>query len=132
MRAVLAVNVLVSGLLAPEGAPAEPMRRWLAGEFELVVSEKLLAELRRAPVYPKLRGRVPEAVAPELVSLIRANATIRPDTPHPPRRSRDPGDDYVIALAESSASILVTGDQDVLDLSGPILSPARFAAGLEA
>lgn len=134
MRAVLDVNVLISGLLAREGPSALLIRRWLAGDFELVVSEGLLFELRRAFVYPKLRARIPEAAAAEFVGLLRATATIRPDPSNPPRQSRDPGDDYVIALAESTASILVTGDQDLLDLSAsrPILTPVDFVARLEA
>ena len=59
---------------------------------------------------------------------------MRPDPPNPAQRSRDPGDDYLIALAESSASILVSGDQDILALSEsrPILAPADFQARLGA
>lgn len=134
MRAVLDVNVLVSGLLAPAGASALLIRRWLAGDFEIVVSERLLAELGRALAYSKLRARVPDAAAAEFTGLLRATATIRPDPPNAARQSRDPGDDYLIALAESSAAILVTGDKDILDLSvsRPILTPAGFVARLGA
>ena len=133
MRAVLDVNVLISGLLAPDGASARLIRRWLEGDFELVVSERLLAELKRALAYPKLRARIPAAASDEFIGLVRATATVRLDPPNPPGRSRDPGDDYLIALAESSASILVSGDQDVVALSAsrPILAPADFEARLK-
>jgi len=133
VRAVLDINVLISGLLAPDGASARLIRRWLEGDFELVVSERLLAELKRALAYPKLRARIPEAASDEFIGLVRATATVRHDPPNLPARSRDPGDDYLIALAESSASILVSGDQDVVALSAsrPILAPADFEARLK-
>jgi uncharacterized protein len=132
VRAVLDINVLISGLLAPDGASARLIRRWLEGDFELIVSERLLAELRRALAYPKLRARISDAASDEFIGLIRATATMRPDPPNPPQRSRDPGDDYLIALAESSASILISGDQDILALSEslPILAPADFEVKL--
>ncbi len=132
MRAVLDINVLISSLLAPDGASARLIQRWLEGDFELVVSERLLAELKRALTYPKLRARISEAASDQFIGLVRATATMRPDPPNPPQQSRDPGDDYLIALAESSASILVSGDQDILALSEsrPILAPADFEARL--
>jgi len=132
VRAVLDINVLISGLLAPDGASARLIQRWLEGDFELVVSERLLAELKRALTYPKLRARISEAASDQFIGLVRATATMRPDPPNPPQQSRDPGDDYLIALAESSASILVSGDQDILALSEsrPILAPADFEARL--
>lgn len=129
---MLDINVLISGLLAPDGASARLIQRWLEGDFELVVSERLLAELKRALTYPKLRARISEAASDQFIGLVRATATMRPDPPNPPQQSRDPGDDYLIALAESSASILVSGDQDILALSEsrPILAPADFEARL--
>jgi len=129
---VLDINVLISSLLAPDGASARLIQRWLEGDFELVVSERLLAELKRALTYPKLRARISEAASDQFIGLVRATATMRPDPPNPPQQSRDPGDDYLIALAESSASILVSGDQDILALSEsrPILAPADFEARL--
>jgi putative PIN family toxin of toxin-antitoxin system len=132
VRAVLDVNVLISGLVAPDGAFARLTRRWLEGDFELVVSERLLAELKRALAYPKLRTRIPGAASDEFIDLVRATATVRPDPPNAPRRSRDSGDDYLIALAESTGSILVSGDQDILALSAsrPILAPPDFDARL--
>ena len=55
------------------------------------------------------------------------------DPPAPARRSRDPGDDYLLALAESAVAILVTGDQDLLDVKGlPVRSPRAFQEALPA
>jgi predicted nucleic acid-binding protein len=57
-----------------------------------------------------------------------------PDPAESPRRSRDAGDDYLLALASSGSAIVVTGDRDLLALSGelPIYSPSAFLGLLEA
>jgi uncharacterized protein len=116
VRAVLDPNILIAALLST-GAPAQLVGRWPAGEFELVVSEALLAELERALAYPKLRQRVSAEEAPELVALLRDGAILAPDAPNPPRRSSDAGDDYLLALAESERAVLVTGDHHLLALA---------------
>ena len=118
MRAVLDPNILIAALLSPTGAPAELVGRWLAGEFELIVCEALLAELERALAYPKLRRRVSAEEAAELVDLLRDGAILAPDPRNPPpRRSPDPGDDYLLALAESERAVLATGDHHLLALA---------------
>ncbi len=130
-RAVLDPNVLISALLSPSGSPAALVARWLAGEFELVVSEQLLAELRRALAYPKLRSRITDEEATAFVDLLGRTATKVEDPATSARRSRDPGDDYLLALADASAAILVTGDQDLIALADvPVLSPAAFLESL--
>jgi predicted nucleic acid-binding protein len=57
---------------------------------------------------------VPPDEAAEFVALLRDGSTIGPDPPKPIRRSADPGDDYLIALAEAERGLLVTGDQHLL------------------
>ena len=133
MRAVLDPNVLISSLLSPTGAPAALLRRWFDGEFELVASALLLAELARAIAYPKLRRRIAVEDAKLFIDLLERAATLAEDPALAPQRSRDPGDDYLLALAESSGAILVTGGQDLLSLKGlPVMSPRAFLATLPA
>jgi putative PIN family toxin of toxin-antitoxin system len=117
VRAVLDPNILISALLSPSGAPAQLLSRWLAGEFELVVSDQLLAELERALRFPKLQRRIAATDALELLALLRDTAMLVPDPRAPPRRSPDPGDDYLLGLAEAASAILVSGDEHVLGLA---------------
>jgi uncharacterized protein len=117
VRAVLDPNILIAALLSPTGAPGQLVGRWLAGEFEVIVSETLLPELERALAYSKLRRRVSAEEAAELVDLLRGGAVHASDPPSPPRRSPDPGDDYLLALAESERAVLVSGDQHLLALA---------------
>ena len=129
MRAVLGPNVIISGLLSPSGNAAWLLRAWERGEFELVVSAGLLAELERALNYPKLHRRIPEGDARQVLRWLSQSGTIAADPdPRQPVRSEDPGDDYLIALAASMRAILVSGDKDLLDLAEeiPVISPAQF------
>lgn len=128
MRAVLDPNILISALLARSGAPAQIVSRWLAGDFELVVAEGLLAELERALAYPKLRRRIAAADAAEFLNVVREGAVVAVDPLDPSRRSPDPGDDYLVALAEGERAVLVSGDQHLLELAGrfPILTARAF------
>lgn len=133
MRAVLDVNVLVSALLSRAGSPGRLIALWLGGAFELVVSEALLAELDRALTYPKLREHIGREDAADFLELLRSTASIFADAEHPDHVSGDPGDDYLVALASASASILVTGDSHLLVLASdlPIQPTAVFHARLE-
>jgi putative PIN family toxin of toxin-antitoxin system len=134
VRAVLDPNIVIAALLSPSGAPAQIVSRWLGGEFELVVSELLLAEFERALAYPKLRTRVGSAEAAAFVALLRSRALIAPDPGSAPRRSADPGDDYLLALAESQRAVLVAGDRHLLDLADelPIQTARAWLQALAA
>jgi putative PIN family toxin of toxin-antitoxin system len=134
VRAVLDTNVLIAALISRLGPSATLVLRWLDGEFDLVVSEQLLAELYRALAYPKLQARIRPAEASAFIELLRSTATMAADAEIAPPRSRDPGDDYLVALAESAAAVLVSGDLDLLALAPglPVLSPADFLERLGA
>jgi hypothetical protein len=131
VRAVLDPNVLISALLSPAGAPARVLRTWLDGGFELVVSPDLLAELERALGYPKLRKHVSAEDARDVLDWLASTAHMARDPEDPPTvASSDPGDDYLIALAEAERAVLVSGDDHLLALADqiPVLRPAEFLA----
>ena len=134
MRAVLDPNVLVSAALSAKGSPAELVRRWFEGGFELVASDALLEELRRVLAYPKIQARVPAEDADSLLELIGAEASLAADPSlTPPVRPDDPDDVYLVALAVAEGAALVSGDRHLLDLAGelPIYTPVEFLQQLE-
>jgi putative PIN family toxin of toxin-antitoxin system len=134
VRAVLDPNVLISALLSRDGTPARVLRAWLEGAFELIVSDALLGELERALAYPKLRSRVERSDAREIIELLRRSAGMLDDPDHTPSvRSPDPGDDYLIALAEAAQAFIVSGDGHLLGLAGqvPVFAPADFLTQLD-
>ena len=133
MRAVLDANVLIPAALSPGGSPAQLLVAWQAGEFDLIVSPKLIAEVRRALAYPKLARLVPSADADAFVAWIGRSAVLTPDPDGPPPvHSVDPGDDYLLALAAANQAFLVSGDADLTTLAGdfPVRTPADFLAQL--
>ena len=121
MRGVLDPNVVISGLLSPKGTPAEVLRAFDRGEFELIASQALLDELRRALGYSKLRAHISEEDAVAVVRWVSDTATVV-SSPQaiPSVRSADPGDDYLIALASAHRAALVSGDKHLLSLSNEI------------
>jgi uncharacterized protein len=133
VRAVLDPNVLISALLSPAGPPARLLEAWSRGDFELIASPLLLAELRRALTYPKLRKRIPEQLADEFLAYLTRSAEGAEDPSEPPPiGSPDPDDDYLISLAAHERAMLVSGDTHLLGLSDrlPVLSAADFLARL--
>ncbi len=134
MRAILDVNVLVSALLSPNGAPAQLLVAWKEGRYELLVSPLLLEELERSLSYPKIRKRIDAVDAERFVEALRASATVIADPDEkPPLRSPDPGDDYLLTLAATENAPIVSGDRHLLELDdrAPVFSPRSFLATLE-
>lgn len=125
--------MLVSAALSARGAPAEIIRRWLVGEFELLVSPLLLEELARVLSDPKIAKRIATEQAEELIELLRSEAELVPDPDLlPPVQVKDPGDEYLIALSSANAAALVSGDKHLTALSArlPVYTPADFLDGL--
>jgi putative PIN family toxin of toxin-antitoxin system len=132
VRVVLDPNVLISALLSPSGPPAQAVSRWLAGDFELIVSESLLRELDDALAYPKLRRRVAADEAAAFHDLLRRAAILAPEPPAGSHHAADPDDDYLLALAEAERALLVTGDEHLLSLADdlPIVTARTFVESL--
>jgi uncharacterized protein len=129
VRAILDPNVIISALLSRDGIPAKVLRAWLEGRFDLIVSPLLLAELERALAYPKLAERISAGESAALVDWLRREAIVLADPDEAPgSRSEDPGDDYLLALAEKERAALVSGDRHLLELSSelPVLTAREF------
>jgi putative PIN family toxin of toxin-antitoxin system len=132
VRAALDVNILVAAILSREGAPAQLLRLWRAGLFELFLSPALLDELEWVLAYPKIQRSIPEPEARELVALFRREPLLADRAGAPLIRSSDPADEYLIALGEASQAVIVSGDGHPIDLPEriPVLSPAAFLSEL--
>jgi putative PIN family toxin of toxin-antitoxin system len=132
VRVVLDTNVLVSGLMLPESVPGKIVAAWRGAQFELVLSEPLLDEIGRVLSYPRIQDRLgwgKDEIANFLL-LPRFKSDVVDIAQEKGRRTRDPGDDPVLAtLLASGADCLVSGDGDLLALRDryPVLTPADFA-----
>ena len=118
MKVILDPNVLVSAVVA-SGVSAELLDRWLTDRpFEVVVCPVLIAELRGVLERPKLRRWITAEEATTLVDLLEREAEPWADPVEVPPVTRDPKDDYLVALHRScQADLLISGDSDLLALA---------------
>lgn len=126
-RVVLDPGVLVSAIVAPTGPPAEIVRLIRQRRLALVVSPHLLAELLGVLRRPRFRAYVNVDEAEAYVGGLASLAETLPDAQSPRRVTRDPKDDYLIALAVAAgADALISGDADILAVTradARVLSP---------
>jgi len=134
VRAVLDTNVLVSGLVAEEGAPRRMLDAWLEGHFTLVTSLYLVEELTHVLSYPRIaqRLRLDEEEVAAILAALLSKAELTPGHLHLPGVTRDPKDDAVVACAgEGEADYIVSGDQGLLVLGEHegvrVVTPRQFA-----
>ncbi len=130
-RVVLDTNVVLSALLFSGGAAGGLRRAWQDGRFLPLVNTVTAQELVRVLAYPKLRLTHEEQQ--ELLADYLPHATVvhmpsvQPSVPH----CRDAHDLPFLRLAlAGKAALLVSGDKDLLALTGkfaiPIITPAAF------
>ncbi len=129
-RAVLDPNVLVAAAISPAGIPAACIRAFAEGRYDLVASPLLLTELRTVLRRQKFRAFLTLEDGDGFVDALARDASVVADPSDPPQVSRDPRDDYLVALARAAgAPVLVNGDDDLLELELPdvrIVSPRTF------
>ena len=135
MKVVLDTNVLLSGLMFPDGTPGRIVEAWAEARFEVALSLDQLAEIGRVLEYPKVRRKLgwnDEQIESFIKQLyIRAEVVelgaLSVEVPH------DRADASILAtLAVAKADVLVTGDRDLLALRANyrIETPAEFVRRL--
>jgi putative PIN family toxin of toxin-antitoxin system len=124
MRIVLDTNVLVSGLLNPDGAPGRLLDLILVGELQVLYDDRILAE------YSDVLERPQFSFPPDLTRLIVGYFRLFGESvtalPLPFESLPDPDDNPFSGVAISgNADMLVTGNQRHF-------ADRRHFAGLEA
>ena len=141
-RVTIDTNVVISAIISPKSTASRLLTSWTAGDFQWIVTEELVAEIKTVLGRERIRHKyhISEqdaasflnnlAVATELV----ATQPLESLSLH----ARDPKDDIVLAAALSGESdYLITGHDDLLVLNGhaalgmlQIVKPADFLAGI--
>jgi len=115
-RAVVDSSVLVSALIARRDTPpSQVLRAWARERFELVVSPRLISEVAGVLARPKFERYLRPDEASDFLDMLRSDAVVHPDPAVVERVTRDPGDDYLVALARAEQAVLVSSDRDVLE-----------------
>jgi putative PIN family toxin of toxin-antitoxin system len=132
IRVVVDPGVFVSALIGTRGGPPDVVVRAFVDErIGVVASPSLLAELERVLRRPKFARYVDERTRREFVERVRRHATVVDDPVDAPAVTRDPKDDYLVALAlHEGVEAIVSGDRDLLDagLDTPAVWSPREAA----
>jgi len=128
VRIVLDTNVLVSAFAA-RGLCADLFRDVIA-HHTLIVSDYILDELHEK-LTEKLR--VPSSIVESIRALLMPHRLTVDALPEVTVTIRDPDDIAIVAFAMAiGADILITGDRDLLDVSGilpvRVMSPREFYA----
>lgn len=129
----------MAGVLTHSGTTSNLIELWRDGVLEVVVSPRLLAELRETLQKPRIARRYPAAVR-HAVALTEELATDGMLIDDPVDSARyvpaDPDDDYLVALAlAAGAGCLVTRDSHLEGVKVPglrIVTPGRLIRELKA
>ena len=117
MRVVLDTNVLIAFLLTRGRTISAILDGWEQGEFELVTSPALVAEVRRTLEKPRLRQRIRPEAAQALLQALEREAILLPGDLHLHGIVSDPDDDAVVSCAvEGDADYIVSHDVHLLGL----------------
>lgn len=128
LRVVLDTDVLVSGLAYPDSLPGRILGAWQNGGLSLVLSRYSLDEMVR--VLPRLaRVKLNPTEIRDLADSFMFLAEIVEPAGEIAKSLRDRKDIPVLqTLQVAQADYLITGDKDLLALSGrySIVTPAEF------
>ena len=126
MKVILDTNVIISSF-ATRGLCHSVFEICL-DRFDIVISSTLIEEIRKGL---KDKLKLPEIFIAEVLDYLSENATLLEINKLLSGVCRDPDDDHIISLADSSgAEYLITGDQDLLIMKTygctQIVTPRQF------
>ena len=117
MRVILDTNIIISGLISEQGAPAQLLNAWTDKVFALVTSTQQLEEITAVTRRPVVKALITPSNAGRFINDLHRFATVLEQLPVVDRSS-DPNDNFLLAMTEASlVNYLVTGDKrGLLDL----------------
>lgn len=116
MRAVLDTNVVMSAIFFG-GVPFEVLSAWHNGEFELVVSDAVMAEYREIAM--RMKAKSPSIEPERWMCYIEDHATVVSAVPLATQVCEDADDDVFLACAvAANAKIVCSGDKHLLACNG--------------
>lgn len=125
---VIDTNLVLSALVFAQGRVTPLRQAWQAQRIQPLVSRVTAAELIRVLAYPKFK-LTPEEQQELLADYLPYCKIIK--IPEPPPRTppcRDAFDVPFLQLAlADKAKVVITGDQDLLDLAGDFACPIPSA-----
>jgi hypothetical protein len=138
LRVVVDTNVFVSSLLNKTGSPARVVDAWRSGEYLLVTSPSIIAEIEKVVALPRIRKKYALAVKDiqQLIDLLEKETIIVSGLSHIDTAiADDPTDQIFLSWAlDAGADAIVSGDRHLLNLEQfegiPIMTVQNFLARL--
>ena len=135
LSAVLDAGVLVSAAITPRGVSGKLIECAIEDAYRMMLCPTLIGELEDVLLRPKFRPYLSEARARQFVAAIVELGQMHPDPTVRVGTTRDPDDDYLLALSqEIGVDYLISGDThlvELTDVNPPILTPRKFLALIE-
>ncbi len=137
MRVVLDTNVLVGGLIRPNGRLGPILRRLRDGDYTILYAASSLEELVSVLMRPRIRDKY--GVTDGDIEAVLALILVRGEVVSVERRiaaCRDPKDDLFLEIGVAGhADAIVSGDRDLLVLHPfegiPVITPAELLQCLD-
>lgn len=120
---------------APGGTLATILDAWQDHQFEVIVSQPILAELERTLANPYFASRLSAQDTEAYPNLVRSSAVVQPVITSVAGTATHPKDDAILATAlDGAVDYIVTGDKQLKAIGSfqgiAILSPAEFVGML--
>jgi uncharacterized protein len=139
MRVVLDANIFVSALISDKGNPAKIINRWLAGAFDVLVSQPIIDEILKVTGYERIQNKYAKVRENrlEFVALVEENGIWAEPSETIDIVSADESDNrYIECAVTGNAQYIVSGDQHLLDIGDYqgiiIVTPAMFITLLDS
>lgn len=132
MLVVLDAGVFVSAAITPGGVAIRIITAGVEGRFDYVLCPRLVSELTDVLGRRKIKRLISDEEGRRFLAEVLAAGREVNDPAEVAPLSRDPDDDYLLALAdEHQAERVVTGDADLLDIADPPVTVIGLRVFLE-
>jgi hypothetical protein len=133
LKVVLDANIVVSAILTTKGYPSQIVDLVIQNKLKLVISHKILKEIQKVLLYPKLRNlhQKDKDWINLFIATIKQEAVITKDNLKVNVIKNDPSDNIYLACAiEGKADCIISGDKHLTSIKKikniPILKAADF------
>lgn len=119
LKAVIDINLFVSGVISKRGNPARLLELWHDRAFLVVISEQMAEEIARVLRYPHIKNKynLKDEEIEQAAGTIKKFAVVVPDVIKVEVVKDDPDDNKVLACALLvKADYIISGDSHLLDL----------------
>lgn len=139
LKAVIDINLFVSGVISKKGNPARLLQLWYDRAFLVVISDQMVEELGRVLRYSHIRNKynLKDEEIEQAVGTVKKFAIVLSDVIELDVVKDDPDDNKVLACALAvKADYIVSGDSHLLALGVfediPIVTAKDFLDNIES